>query len=304
MRKLPELDQIVGFLTVAEELNFRRAAERLAVDGSALSRRIKGLEERLGYTLLLRTTHAVRLTEAGEAFYRANSEIVGSLRAAIDKSRLIARGAAGRLRIAYVSFAAVDLIPEAVRRFSAAFPGVTLDLSYLGTLAQKLALARGEIDLGVMLGPFEPADFGRVEISNDRLCAVMSERRPLASAKGVTLEAFVAEPMIMGAAAQWDFYRGLVDEALAMQGHKLNVAFECSDLSAILGMVRAGLGVTLLPRPLARSCPPGLAFRELPGAEVSVSTIAAWRQPPGRHVTEFVKTLKQCRLPAKTDPAG
>jgi len=80
MERLPDFDQITAFIAVAEELSFKRAAERLALDASALSRRIKGLENRLGFTLLYRTTQTVQLTDAGQRFYDGNQEIVAEMR--------------------------------------------------------------------------------------------------------------------------------------------------------------------------------------------------------------------------------
>jgi DNA-binding transcriptional LysR family regulator len=83
MPRLPELDQITAFIAVAEELSFEQAAQRLAIDASALSRRIKALEARLGFSLLFRTTQVVELTEAGRRFYDGNQQLVGSLRETI-----------------------------------------------------------------------------------------------------------------------------------------------------------------------------------------------------------------------------
>lgn len=76
MRKPPDLDQITAFAAVAEELSFKRAAQRLAIDASALSRRIKELETRLVFPLLFRTTQVVELTAAGKRFYDGNQQLV------------------------------------------------------------------------------------------------------------------------------------------------------------------------------------------------------------------------------------
>ncbi len=87
MERLPDLDGIQSFLLVAEDLSFRRAAARLNLDQSALSRRIKELEIRMGVTLLQRTSREVRLTEAGQAFCKANLHLVNTLRDTILLAR-------------------------------------------------------------------------------------------------------------------------------------------------------------------------------------------------------------------------
>lgn len=292
MRRRPELDQIVGFLAVAEELNFRRAADRLALDQSALSRRIKALEERIGFPLLFRTTHAVRLTEAGRSFYEANQDLLAGVDAAVERARRVALGAAGRLRVAYMTFAAIDWMPEAVGRFHAAHPDVALDLEYRPTLAQKLALARGEIDVGLMLGPLDHSDFGTVALGTEPLMALMSEADPLAGRESLTPAEVAARPMILGHPSSWDFYRGRLDEIFALEGQRLSVAFEAPDLVGILGLVRAGLGLTVLPRSLQRFAPVGVVVRPIAHSVPGIVTLAAWRRPAEGKVSAFVKILR------------
>ena len=241
LRLRPDFDQVAGFLAVAEELNYRRAVQRLGLDQSALSRRVKALEARLGFVLLYRTTHAVRLTEAGDAFYRANRDLMMNLAAAVDRARAVARGATGRLRVGYMTFAAIDLMPETARRFRAAQPQVELELHYQPTLAQKLSLARGEIDVALMLGPLEHADFATLTLAVDNLAVFVAQAHPLASAATVSLAEVAREPAIVGTRAAWNFFRERLDEAFALSGQSLRIAFEAPDLVGILGLVRAGL---------------------------------------------------------------
>ena len=293
MRKLPELDQILGFLTVAEELSFRRASERLAIDQSALSRRIKSLEDRLGFALLFRTTHSVRITDAGRSFYEANREIVDNLDSAVDQARRIARGTAGSLRIGYMTFAAMDLMPNAVKNYNLVFPDVTLVLSYLPTLLQKLSLARGEIDVGLMLGPFEHTDFDAMSVADEQLVAVMSDTHPLATRDSLRLGDIASEPLVLGTHQQWDFFRTTIAEIFALKGQRVHIAYEAPSLFGILGLVRAGLGVTLIPEVMERFCPIGLTTRPIVDTDVPISTVAVWRRPPEGNVIEFLKILRQ-----------
>ena len=137
-----------AFMAIAEELSFRRAAERLFIDQSALSRRIQNLEEGLGYQLIFRTTREVVLTEAGRLFYEEIAPPMQALARAADVARVAAEGKTGRLRLAYMSFAATEVMPRVIRDFAGAFPDVALELRYLRTQAQKLAISRGEVDAG------------------------------------------------------------------------------------------------------------------------------------------------------------
>ena len=159
MERLPDLEGIQSFLLVAEDLSFRRAAARLNLDQSALSRRIKELEIRLGVALLARTTRDVRLTEAGQAFYERNLDLVHALRDSMSLARRTAAGLSGRLRVGYMAFAAIAAMPEPVRDFRLAYPDVSVELLYYRTQAQKIELSRRALDVGFMIGPFAHADF-------------------------------------------------------------------------------------------------------------------------------------------------
>lgn len=292
MRKLPDLDQITAFLAVAEGLSFRRAAERLAIDQSALSRRIKDLEHRVGCQLLHRTTHAVRLTDAGRSFYDANFTLVRELSQAIERANRIAQGQSGSLRIAYMTFAAIRLVPEAIRAFSAAHPDVAVALTYERTQAQKLSLARGEIDIGVMLGPFAHSDFATAVLAEEPLVALMPAGHRLTARDCVTLGDLAREPLVLGDEAQWDFYREIVADAFAAKGLKPRIGQEAPSLTGIVGLVLAGLGVTLVPAVMATACPQGLVTRPITDAERTVTTLAVWRRPGDEKIRDMVAMLE------------
>lgn len=293
MRIRPDIDQITSFLAVAEALSFRRAADQLGLDPSALSRRIAGLEARLGFPLLHRTTHAVRLTPAGETFYAANHALIGGLDAAIDRAGDVARGSAGRLRIGYMTFAALSLMPEAVRRFRARHPEIEIALHYLPTLAQKLSLARREIDVGLLLGPLEHADFATLTLTSDPLAAFLEAGHPLAARDSLAVAEVAREPAVVGQPGAWDVYRGRVEEAFALRGARLAVAYEAPDLAGMLGLVRAGLGVAVLPGTMRSFCPSGVVAREITDAQTRIVTLAAWQRPSGPATTAFLKLLRE-----------
>ncbi|RTL70330.1 MAG: LysR family transcriptional regulator [Hyphomicrobiales bacterium] len=293
MRKLPDLDQITSFLAVAEELNFRKAAERLGLDQSAVSRRVKDLETRLGFQLLFRTTHAVRLTDAGRTFYEDCAKLLDRLGSSVEAARRIADGRQGTLRVAYMTFAAIDLLPRAVAAYGQLNPGVAPVLAYQNTQLQKLSLARGEIDVGLMLGPFSHTDFETLEISREGPVALVAEASPLAAHGTLTVADIAQAPLVMGNDQQWDYYRRLVEDMLAAHGHRPAYAFEASSLTGILGLVRHGLGITIVPEVMGRFRPQGLVACPIRDADCSILTVAAWRRPASRMVNDFVKVLRQ-----------
>src|SRR5437016_8079556 len=122
-----------SFVIVAEELSFRRSAERLNLDQSALTRRIQKLEHILGFALFERTTREVSLTPAGRSFYEENARLLQSYSRSVKAAKLVAEGKTGVLRLAYMAFAATELMPHAVSRFRRLYPHVEVNLRYIRT---------------------------------------------------------------------------------------------------------------------------------------------------------------------------
>ena len=278
MERLPDLDAIQSFLTVAEDLNFRRAAARLDLDQSALSRRIKDLEARLGVILFHRTTREVRLTAAGQAFYNSNQALVEGLRDAVLLARRTAGGASGQLRIGYMSFAAISAMPERVRAFREAHPQVSVDLLYFRTQAQRIELARGSIDVGFMIGPFRHADFRTAVVTEERLVALIPSHHKAARSGTTTLAALREAGLVVGTMAQWDVYRDMLHAIFAKNGLSMAASYEASSSMGIFGLVAAGLGVTIFPECVRRIQPSGVEIVEIADCDTRIQTVLAWRR--------------------------
>ena len=278
VERLPDLDGIQSFLLVAEGLSFRRAAARLNLDQSALSRRIKELESRMGVVLLQRTSREVRLTEAGQAFYEANLHLVNTLRDTISLARRTAHGITGRLRVGYMSFAAIAAMPELVRRFRDLYPGVSVELLYYQTQAQKIELSRHALDVGFLIGPFEHADFHTRPVLEERLVALLPSDHPLAACQTISLSDLSTMLLVMGTMAQWDYYRGLLQDLFDARRLNLEVAFEASSTMGILGLVAAGLGATIYPAGIRRLQPEGITIIDIEDCDMLVQTVVAWRR--------------------------
>lgn len=272
------LDLAHSFLAVAEELNFRRAAERLAVDQSALTRRIQKLEDRLGFRLFERTTREVALTPAGRQFYDRAARLLAEYGEAVDAARLTARGVTGRLRVAYMEFAASDLLPKTLARFRAAHPGVEVSLRAMRTQGQKVALAQGEIDLGFLIGPFDHPEFNAVTLRDEALRFVAAPGHALLSREAVTPAEVGAAPLVLGDMGEWEAFRRHLDALLAAEGVTITPAVEASNTLAILGLVAAGLGATVLPESLARLLGEGLEARPITRPGFRVATVLSWRR--------------------------
>lgn len=295
------LDQVQSFLIVAEELNFRRSAERLALDQSALTRRIQKLEHALGFRLLDRTTRDVRLTQAGQSFYRENAHLLTRYAETVDTARRIAEGKAGLLRVAYMAFAATELMPRTVAGFRATNPHIDVSLQYIRTQGQKLALANGEVDLGFLIGPFDHPDFDSLLMSSELLYAVMPLRHPLLRKSALLPQDLRDQDIILGDLREWAEFRWRLDDLFHAEGIALNVRLEASNTLALIGLVAAGLGVTIYPESLIGYLGRNVEVRPITHPGFRSRTVLVWRRmnrsPQLRAFVEVARGLSQPPAP-------
>ncbi|WP_126975405.1 LysR family transcriptional regulator [Frigidibacter oleivorans] len=263
MKPLGGLELVSSFIVVAEELNFRRSAERLNLDQSALTRRIQKLEHLLGFRLLQRNTREVSLTPAGQSFYRDNAALMDSYREAVQAARRVAAGHTDGLRIGYMTFAAPELMPGLLAQYHAAYPYVRLTTTYLRTQAQKLALAKNELDAGFLIGAFDHPDFYSRQLADEPLYAILPAAHPLALRPSVTPAEVAEQPLVLGEMQEWDEYRWRLESLFGAEGLSLTPRFEAAHTLAIAGLVAAGLGITVFPESLVGVLGPGVVARRI-----------------------------------------
>lgn len=297
MTATPGIDLVQSFLTVAEQLNFRRSAEWLNLDQSALTRRIQRLEHHLGFRLLDRTTREVVLTPAGRTFYQDNDHLMQRYRDTVENARRVAEGKTGVLRVAYMAFAATELMPRSVARFRAAHPHVEVSMQYIRTQGQKLALANDEVDLGFMIGPFDHPDFDCAALSSEMLYAVTPLGHSLLQGPALAPVDLKDHPLILGDVREWAEFRWRLNDIFNAEGIELRPALEASNTLALIGLVAAGLGVTILPQSLVGSIGNNVAVRPIDHAAFRSRTILAWRsRDRSALVRDFVATARTTGL--------
>ncbi|MEW2355442.1 LysR family transcriptional regulator [Spirillospora sp. NPDC029432] len=242
-----DLQQMRYVVAVAELGNFTRAAEKCLVVQSALSHQIARLERELGARLFDRTSRRVRLTPAGEAFLPAARQALE----AADRARAEVAAAAGeirgRLAIGTIpTVAAVDL-PAAMKEFHDRHPRVRITLKVGGSEILAEEVAQGALDVAFLGLPRDARPKGVCghELARGELVAVVPPEHPLAAETRVGLARLAEEVFV-------DFPAGSAgrlqsDEAFAAAGLRREVAFEVTMVDFLARMVRAGLGVAMLP---------------------------------------------------------
>lgn len=299
MKTLPGLENVQTFLALAQDLNFRRTAERLNLDQSALSRRIQKLEQSLGFRLLDRTTREVSLTQAGQQFYQDNSDLLRGYDEAIQTARRVAEGKSGLLKVAYMAFAATELMPSAILRFRQAHPYIDVRLEYVRTQGQKIALANDEVDIGYMIGPFDHPDFHSLQLSSEPLYVVTPRNHPLLLRSKVMPADLADQPVILGNLREWEEYRWRLNDMFSSEGIALNVALEASNTLALNGLVAAGLGVTIYPESLIGFLGRNVEVRQIMSPSFRSRTVLVWkRSNKSPQVQAFVQIAKRVGIGA------
>ena len=253
------------FVAVAEELHFRRAAERLHMSQPPLSNQLRRLEEELGCPLMTRSRRRVELTPAGEAFLADARRVLAGLDEAAETARRIHAGRAGRLRVSFVGSALLSLVPNVVRRYRAARPDVELQLRERSTEEQLRELRAGSIDVALVALPVDAPDLRTEVVLREPAIAALPARHPLAKLRRVPLAQLAAEPLVL---FPRDQAPGLHDRLLAsLSGPDggPTVAQYAPETQTIVALVAAEIGVSLVGASVQRLALPGVTYRAVVG---------------------------------------
>lgn len=268
-----ELRQFRYFIAVAEELHFSRAAERLNIGQPPLSLQIQAIERELGVMLLRRTRRKVELTHAGKLFLDEARSALAQANRAVETAKRAARGEIGTLRLSFTTSAPLtSVFARAIRSFREARPEVHLELR-IRTSQQILDGIRTEaIEVGLIRPSSRtpiPEGVQASVMHRDRLMLVLPAGHPLAAGRhAVPLAALAAQPFVLrprGTGA--GFYEQVLDLCEGA-GFTPAIVQEAPEPPTTLGLVAAGLGITVAPASLRAIGLEGLVWRELAlGAE-------------------------------------
>lgn len=274
-----ELRHLRYFVTVAEELHFGRAAQRLHISQPPLSMQIRALEELIGAQLLNRTQRRVELTEAGRVFLREARQILERTSEAVLAAQRASRGEAGELALGFVSVADYHVLPPLLREFRARAPGVRLTLTEATTDRLTEDLAAGRVDLGFVLPPVEDPALAYRTVHREPLLAALPANHPLAGARGpIPLAALADAPFVL---IPRRLGPGLYDDIVSFcrhNGFSPRVVQEAVQMQTIVSLVSAGLGVTLIPASLEHLGRTGVVYKPLREASPETEVGIAWRR--------------------------
>ena len=266
--------ELRSFLVLAEQLHFGRAANLLHISQPALSKQIKGVEEKLGGPLLVRNRRDVRLTAAGTLLYGEARRIVRDLDSLFDATQAAVRGEAGRLRVAVGIATIHSLVPPALRKFREEHPRVEIQIGDMSTPRQIEALLAGEVDVGFLRLPIRRAELAVKKVLKEQLTIAASS-----SFRGaLTLEKIAHEPFIViGREVSTTYYDHCI-RLCGSAGFSPRVVQEARDTFTLLNLVRAGIGVALVPRSARQMRVSGVRFSDVNRREAEWDVGVAWHK--------------------------
>lgn len=300
-----ELRHLRCFFAVAEELHFARAAEKLHIEQSPLSRAIKELEEDLGVQLFVRSTRSTRLTLAGKLFLDHVPRVFAALQQARDSVKTAANGFHGQLRIALSDGITPSRLPALLARCREEDPEIEVRLFEVPLNQQIKGLHNDLYDVGFSMAD-EVGDGIIVDPAwEDQLMVAVPARHPVLAYKRVPLEEVLRYPLVLGDPAVCEGHARQVDRILRRQEREPLIAQHVATFDVMMTLVSAGLALGLAGAAhIASSSASGVVARPLAGRPPMLTTYLLRRDAePSQMQARFIERLASLELSDADRPA-
>ncbi len=279
-----DLRQLRYFVTVAEELHFGRAAERLGMTQPPLSQSIAALEQELGLRLFERTKRTVALTSVGAQWLTYVRDLLGRATELPAIAQQLQRGEIGSLTLAFVTTADYSLMPQLVSRYTRAYPDVQVLLREATSDVQIEALLRQEIDAGLIIAPEGAAlhaTLGYHPLLREALVLAVPEdwvTNGRLGADHVRLTEVIDEPLIIFPRRSAPAFHDIITGYYTRNGAEPCIVQEAIQTQTIIALVSAGMGVALVPRSLRNLARAGVRYLDFEGDPPEIETGLVWRK--------------------------
>lgn len=272
-----ELRHLRYFATLAEELHFGRAAVRLHIAQPPLSQQIRQLEEELGVRLFHRTSHHVSLTEAGAVFLEDVRRMLAQLEEACRTAQRVGHGEAGYLRIGFIDSAVYDVLPTLLQAFRTRFPNVEVVLHQKASWEQIAELHSHMLDVGIIRPPIPATSLETLTIRQEPFVVALPVGHPLAEQKSIPLSALAHEPFVLFSRQIKTHFVAQVLQLCQQAGFEPQIAQEVHEMQTLVGLVAAGVGVSLVVASTRNLLSQGVVYRPIQDVTEVAELALIWR---------------------------
>lgn len=242
-----ELYQLRCFVAVAEELNFRRAAERLNITQPPLSRQIRLLEETIGMVLLERNNRQVSLTPAGRSFFQSATDMLSRSEQAVLNARQAERGNSGSLSLGFVPSSGLGILPRIVGTALSEMPDLSLSTLELMHYEIIEGQRTGRVDLGLTRSKAELSEWEKILAVSEPLIAAVPINHPLSKQESIGVEELNGVDFIAHSPERGFIIGETQITIFAEYGIKPNIVHEVSQAHTTIALVNRGIGVGIVP---------------------------------------------------------
>jgi DNA-binding transcriptional LysR family regulator len=301
-----DLRQLRYFTVLADELHFRRAAERLNITQAPLSLAIQALERELGALLFHRTQRRVALTEIGIALRADAIAILERVEQSREAIRDLISGETGQLRIGFTPASSLlSFFPRLISAFRSGYPNVRVLLKELSSIDQLVALEARAIDVGIVRGPLshQSSNVSLTKLTTDALVVAMHRQHRLSDRADLEIAELRDEPFIFYPRHSGVGIYELVIELCAERGFAPVIVQEAQEASTLIGLAATGLGVAIVPSGLHHIAIPNILFKPLVDRDANTEIyLAARAGEPNARIATF-RRMAQAILVAEKHAA-
>lgn len=273
-----DLNQLRCFVTVAEELHFGRAAERLHIAQPALSRQIASLEAAIGALLFDRTRSNIHLTAAGEALLPRARDILARVADAARVAKRAADGTIGVIQIGFVGSATFSILPGILNAFRTSHREVELVLHAMNTAELRAALIDRSIDVAFARPGIQDPEIVNDVVYKEPLVVALPEDDPLAAQNHIALTDLAARPFILYPRHPRPSFADTILQICRAEGFSPDIAQETMEIQTALSLVSVGAGVSLVPEATSEAQLNGVAYRPILGDAPQTQLSLAYRR--------------------------
>jgi len=258
-----ELRHFRYFLAVAEELHYRKAAEKLFISQPGLSRQIKQMEQILDTPLFIRDKKKVTLTPAGEYLQGELEFLLNHLELTTKQLKRIAKGDFGEVRIGFLGSAMQNVVPDLLLRLKEVHPGIKTSLEELSNRAQVNAIVKDRLDIGFVRLARVPEGIRRKPVFEDTFSVVLPNKHPLAEKGFKGMRQLAEEDFILFSQDYSPLYYDMIMSICEDSGFTPNVSHKSVHAQTIFKLVENNLGIAIVPTSLQYGFQMDVKFIEL-----------------------------------------